>query len=150
MSTLTQLIGGSNGPVTSIVNRASDGGNSTTAAANTVSGKGILSGALTAATLATAVSVTGRGRLNFVSAAANDTTARTIRIKITVDGVSIFDATSASVSASNAGIVAVGAMTTSGPTHQPIDFNESLLIQVASSLTETDKITVYVNYEVWE
>ena len=151
MSNISQLIGTSNGPISAIVNRFSDGGtNSGGNIGSNSPGKAYASGALTANTLATVLSVTGRGRVNWLCAFAADSTSRTIRLKVTVDGVSIFDATSSAITSPNLGIIAIGSGNDSaGYMMQPIDFNSSLLVQIASSLTETDKVTARVNYEVW-
>jgi hypothetical protein len=146
MSTLSQFVGGA--PTTSIVNAVSGGGVTTTVAiqASTSSNtKAVLSGALTANTLATALSVTGGGEVPFLSAYAIDATARTIRCVVTVDGVSVFDATSASISTTNHGLLVmgwVGASSALGNSGAPLRFNASLLVQIASDLTETDKVAI--------
>ena len=102
----------------------------------------ILSGALTANTLSTALSVTGSGSLNFICVAAEDTTSRTVRIKITLDGTAVFDSTSNAFTASSYGVIAVGVYTSSMIAIDDIPFNSSCLIQIASSLSETDKISL--------
>ncbi len=152
MSNLAQFVGG-NGPVTSIVNFFSAGGVQSagltaTASSNT---KETLSGAVTAATLKRLVNLTGRGRVNLLTAYAKDATARTIRCQFIVDGVTIFDATSSSVTAAGAGLMVTGVVDTSSSTQvfQPIDFYSSCEVWVASSLTETDKAAVAINYETW-
>jgi len=106
------------------------------------------SGALTANTLATVVTVTGQGYASMIAAVVDDTTSRTVRLVVIVDGVTAFDATSSTTTTANTGLVAVGSITTvngspvllDGP---PIRFNASLVIRVASSLTETDNLTVW-------
>jgi hypothetical protein len=110
------------------------------------------SGALTSNTLATVLSVSGRGKLNFLTAYTNDVTSRTLRLKITVDGNVISDKTSSTISASNSGLVPVGVWnaTSAVAMFQPIKFYQSLLIEWASSLNETGKFTAGVNYEVWQ
>ncbi len=152
MSNLAQFVGG-NGPVTSLVNYYSGGGVSQTGlTAGTLNNtKETLSGALTAATLATVNSITGRGRLNSLTAYAKDATARTVRCQLIIDGVTVFDATTNSVSAGGAGLVVLGIMDTSAVTQvfQPIDFYTSCVVRIASSLTETDKIATGINYETW-
>jgi len=152
MTTLAQFIG-SDGPVTSIVNRFSDSGaaqaTGLATAAATV-GKAVASGAVTSGVLKTGLSVTGRGRLNFFAITSADVTARTHRVRITADGVVVFDSTSASTGSSGAGIVPVGwfSGSTCGP--QPINFFASLLVEFTSSVTETDKQNLYYSYEVWQ
>jgi hypothetical protein len=117
-----------------------------------------LSGAMTAATLKTALSVTGRGRLNWAALYANDATPRTLRMKITVNGAVIRDYTSASISTANTGFVGVGGGYYNGTTaanvfYQPIRFSESLLIEIASSRAESgvgnDQLTFAYAYEVF-
>lgn len=111
-----------------------------------------LSGAMTANTLKTAYSATGKGRVNFFAVGTNDATSRTIRIKVTVNGASVvFDKTSTALTASGAMATAIGAVQASGsyPTvFQPIDYTNGILIEFASSLTETDKLTTAINAEV--
>lgn len=145
MSVLTQF-GGGRGPVTSIVNGGSDGATSFNLAAVNLNAKGLASGALTSATLATALSITGRGVLNWASVETVDTTSRTVRITVTIDGTEVFDATSSTITSAARGLIAVGSL--SGA-YQPIEFTTSCLVQIASSLTETDKLTTRVAYEVW-
>ena len=155
MPNISQYIG-SNRPPASIINEFSAGGTATTGAPFTTSpGKQILSGALTANTLATALSITGAGMLMLAGLRTMDATARTVRLKITIDGVSCFDATSSSIAVSADGIVGVGSIlnngTAGGSAHvfAQVTFNSSLLIQVASSLTETDKIALKTVYQVY-
>lgn len=145
MSTLSQFMGG--GATTSVINAHSSGG---TAVAINLSAsvnnglREVLSGALTANTLATVLSVTGGGVIPALTAYAKDSTARTVRLKVTVDGTSVFDATSSSVSAAGQGIFAAGSIENTGSFRQgePIRFLTSLLVEVASSLTETDKLAI--------
>jgi hypothetical protein len=113
-----------------------------------------LSGAMTAATLKTALSITGRGRINWAAIYCNDATARTLRMKITVDGSVIRDTTSASISTANGGFVGLGGGFYNGTFatavfYQPVRFGESLLIEIASSVSETDKATFAYAYEVF-
>ncbi|HPL79491.1 MAG TPA: hypothetical protein PKY40_10820 [Burkholderiaceae bacterium] len=92
--------------------------------------------------------------MNWTAVYTNDVTARTLRMKITVDGSVIRDYTSASISTVDTGFVGVGGGYYNGTTgprafYQPIRFSESLLIEIASSVTETDKATFAYNYEVF-
>ncbi len=111
--------------------------------------KKILSGSLTANTLATMLSITGEGVVSTAYLIRQDSTSRTIRLKVTLDGTVIYDATSSTVANQNAGsMLAIGYMdsnSTAGPS-QPIPFKTSFLIEVASSLTETDTIALYTSY----
>lgn len=157
MSSLAQLLGAGNGPVTSIVNAFSAGGASASLSTAVTGNTSVLAssaGALTANTLKSVLSLTGRGSLRFAGAFATDTTSRTIRLKVTIDGASIFDATTNAITATNTGIIGVGTVATSALGYisvmmQPITFQSSCLVQVASSLTETDKVGSMLNYEVW-
>lgn len=142
------------GPVATIVNYYSSGGVNSAAALTAGAAANCkleVSGSLTAATLATAYSLTGRGRLNLFAVYTMDATPRTIRVKITIDGTVVFDATSSSISNSGYGVVPVGVLsgTTGSLAFQPIDFQTSCLIEYASDLTESGKFTRVVNYETW-
>lgn len=133
---------------TSIINYYSSGGVNSGASLSSGSpagGKKVLSGALTANTLATALSVTGQGEVPWLAMHTEDATARTLRMKVTVDGTAVFDATTSSISASGYGQVAVGAQTAANLCYQstsPLRFKTSLLVEIASSVSETDKVSI--------
>jgi hypothetical protein len=150
MSTLSQFAGG-NLPPKVLVNAQSAGGGSAGSfiagivAGNNGNAKYFASGALTANTLATLLSVTGGGVVELLGAYCADATSRTIRVKIVIDGITAFDATSAAIAAGNQGIMCIGSGgTTIVPSFVP--FKSSLLVQVASSLSETDKIFTGIRY----
>lgn len=108
-----------------------------------------LSGALTANTLVDLLNESGSaGQIDQLSITTNDAAARTIRVVFTVDGVVILDATSASISTTNAGGfwagVRSGATTLQLP---PINYTNSIRIQYASNLTETGKFTTGLAYQ---
>jgi hypothetical protein len=149
MTTLSQFTGGRQ--VASIVNYFSAGGVNQANVGSVGATKEIASGATGAAgTLTTVLSISGGGAINYLSAFNATAVSRTIRLKLTIDGVSVFDATSSASASSNTGLVAVGsAIGSSIPgAWQPVCFSSSLLVQVASSVSsETDTITVGVNYE---
>ena len=107
-----------------------------------------LSGAMTATTLKTLLSVSGVGcRVGLLTFRTNDATARTIRVKITVDGTVICDATSARITVAGEGGAFSGVRAAASPFILPmIKSNSTLLIEFASSLTETDKITAEYIY----
>ena len=109
-----------------------------------------LSGALTANTYKTIVSVTGQGILKFCGVASVDATTRTQSIRITIDGVVVCEKSVAGVNAINKGIVAVGGLvdSTSVARFDRLAFNTSLLVEVKSNITETDKLYTLTNYEV--
>lgn len=143
------LFKGANGPVASIINNYSSGSAVTGFSLISANTKEELSGALTAATLKTMVTHTGRGRVNALVIYAKDSTARTLRCKVTVDGTVVFDATSGSAATLGFGMIVVGGAVTNSVEFQPIDYQESLLIEIASSLTETDKVAIGINRETW-
>lgn len=155
MSNLAQFLGFARSPV-SIVNRFSAGSVAPVLITNTTNSglKSYASGALTANTLATATGlgqVTGSGKIKFLSFATADTTARTLRLKLTIDGTSVFDATSSSTTTNSAGIHAVGFTDGSGTPFQVdgIYYNSSFKVEIASSLSETDKCNVFLVYETY-
>jgi hypothetical protein len=118
----------------------------------TAMGRPAASGALTANTLVDLLNESGSaGQIDQLSIYTNDTTARTIRIVITVDGTVLLDATSASIAASNSGgfWAGVGGVTGVGFNGQlpPIKYTNSIRIQYASSLTETGKFTTALAYQ---
>jgi len=145
------------GPVASIVNYYSSGGVASTFAINatdrTMLQEVAAGGAFTAGTLQTIVSHTGRGRLNMLTVHSTNATSRTLRCKVTVDGTVVFDATSSAVTTSNYGLIVNGSIDGSGQgamQFQPIDYQESLLIEVASSLSEAAaNVGIGVNRETW-
>ena len=145
MSNLSQFIGGSRPPKL-LVNQCSDG-----SLINGVPTNGtitILSGALTAATLKSVLTISGAGAVKYLGLRKLDTTSRTIRLKITIDGVAVFDATSAVDTVSTHGFIAVGnRIDASFPILDSVTFNSSLVVEVASSLSETDKLVINTIYE---
>ena len=161
MSNLDQFIGGVIGgvlsdPPTSIVNGYSTNG-------YTVPGNNYLSsglktaatGALTADTLVTVLSITGRGVLDNFGYKQTNATSRTHRVKITIDGVVALDSTSAASAAANNGAMIVGGSfvfaTAAGSPSKPsgmVCFNKSLLIEYASSLSETSLTTMAYAYRL--
>lgn len=110
-------------------------------------------GAYTAGTLQTIISHTGRGRVNMLNVYTKNGTSRTLRLKLTVDGTVIFDATSSAIASNGFGVQVLGGIDTvgGGPLSlQPVDYNESLLVEVASSLSEAANLVgIGVNRETW-
>lgn len=114
--------------------------------------RGAISGALTANTLVDLLNESGSaGQIDQLSIFVNDTTSRTIRIVITVDGTQILDATSAAISALSSGggfwAGVASSATSFGGQLPPIKYNNSIRIQYASSLTETGKFTTALAYQ---
>jgi len=87
----------------------------------------------TASTLETVVSYTGAGCLDLctLNTSLADAT-RTMRLKVTIDGVSAFDEQALSVGANNMVIIAVGENLSTPDI--PIFFEKSLLIEMSSSI----------------
>lgn len=115
--------------------------------------KRVQSGSTTAGVLKTILSAAGSGVLSFLAVESNDTTSRTHRIKVTLDGVVIFDATTgAEISISRTHIV-IGSIANatvnaaSEITFEPLSFNSSLLIEYADSLTESNG--AYIGYRYY-
>lgn len=109
-----------------------------------------LSGALTANTLKTMLDITGSGGIMPILAIRNtDTTSRTLRVVVTVDGASVFDRTSAAFTTATHGAILAGSHHASVPISiPPIRWTTSLKIEIASSLTETDKLETFWNYNL--
>jgi len=159
MSNLNQFMGSP--AVTSIVNKNSSGGNHVifgsivlATLSNMISGKAVYSGALTAATLSPVLSITGEsGYLDVCVAHGANATSRTHTLKITLDGVVVFNATTDACTANSNAIVAVGS-TGNASTGSAVfgnggvKFNTSCLIEYASSLTETDLSLIYYGYRL--
>ena len=143
MSTLSQFGGGAK-PPTSLINSTSTTG-STAVYVSSMGllyiGKTVLSGACTAGVLKTIYSATGSGVVNLFACNGVDATSRTHRIKCTIDGVVVYDATTAAVAEADKGINLIGCFTNVAyiPAFDQIPYNKSFLVEYASSLTETDK-----------
>jgi len=106
--------------------------------------KVVLSGALTANTLATVFSRTGGpSEFSTLYFKTTDGTARTMRVKITIDGSVAFDFTSASIAGPTLGMVISGFQNSAvNVVHGPIRSSTSLVIEIASNLTETNKFEI--------
>lgn len=103
-----------------------------------------LSGTPGADTYESIVSVTGGGYVTFAGVRAVDNTARTMTIKVTIDGVA-FEASTAATAATH-GAVCVGSITGGAPGMEKIPFNISLDISIKQDLNETAKIEAVVKY----
>ena len=148
---LSALGFGANNTTRQIVNANATAGftpfNGDIDATSTVLGKEVLSDALTANTLATVLSLTGPGEVPLLTSYTKDGTARTVRTVVIVDGVTVFDFTSASISVAKRGAIVAGELAWAGGTFyvtqgNPIRFSVSLVVQQASNLTETDKLAL--------
>lgn len=105
----------------------------------------------TAGVFKKALEIFGSGALNFCSAMINGATADTFKLRVTVDGRIIYNA-SCSTSSTNWGFVAVGAVhndSTNGITSygiQRIPFEKSLLVEATT--TTGQYLSVFADYEV--
>lgn len=140
------------GPITprAIVNFDSQGGQALqSGVGNPINCQKFASGALVANTLAAQINVTGGGVINFLRAYVNDSTTRTLRCRLTLDGVVVFDATSAPCGTANSGMQIVGGLAISGSWSAEMDqipFSKSFKFEVASSLSETGTIETVMQY----
>lgn len=109
--------------------------------------KTLASGALTANTLKSLISITGPGRMEYLACYTADATSRTMRIKVTVDGVSAVDVTSGATTDSGGGLYIVGGIATTSWQRQVIVWNSTLNVQIATSVaSETDKLSIAYTY----
>lgn len=108
-----------------------------------------LSGALTAATYKSILTVSGGGTLRFAAMGVVNPTARTASLRIVIDGVTAFERSVAFTGTPNKSIVGVGQVDfDADPRFSDVRFASSLSVDVKSSLTETDVLYVLCNYEV--
>ncbi|WP_343625360.1 hypothetical protein [Roseateles puraquae] len=143
--TQTELGYGSLRATTSVINAHSSGGTSQTFNV-ALNARALLSGALSAGVLSTILNIpSGAGRLSLCALSTVDSTTRTARLRITADGVVVFDATTASISGTGVGIFAAGFNSGSNTLSEgdAIVYTRSLKVEAASSLTETDKLTLF-------
>lgn len=110
-------------------------------------GKLIAIGALTAGVLLPVLSITGSGCLESLYAVTQNATARTMRMQLVLDGVTVFDSTSAAISNTGQGGQVVGFIGNSiYVALARIPFKSSCVFSVASSLTESNAFNVLVQY----
>ena len=128
-----------------------NGGESTLVYANTGAAANCASvsvGTLSAGVLKKVLSISGKGQINFLMALENNGAGPyNNQIKVTLDGTVIFDKT-VSIS-QNYGVIAVGygagAVATGDflAMHQPIQFESSLLVEIASSSASSSQALYY-------
>jgi hypothetical protein len=100
------------------------------------------SGAMTANTLKDLLNESGSaGYVSQLSIFSNDVTARTLRIVVIVDGTTIYDFTSASFANAQTGACLAGIVGTFSYMLPPIYYTNSIRIQYATNVNETDKFT---------
>ena len=160
MSSLSQFSGGGAPVPTGVLNGTAvlralttDAATNGPLAADTLNAKSVLTVALTANTLSTILSLSGSGTIDFLACQSWDSTSRTHRMKVTLDGTVIFDATSRAVASVAKYLPVIGSLvnlSSAAPTMsvipQTIMFNTSLLVEYASSISETAKSYVSYNY----
>ena len=148
MSTLSQFAGGTAMVPKALVNNTSAGSaydmGLNLNPAQTVGIKVATSGALVAGTLVTVLSLTGRGSVGFLACVSTDATSRAHRMKVTIDDVVAYDATSTAYPSSSVGVAVIGGVllgssNTVVPVMDQVPFNKSFLVEYASSVTETGK-----------
>lgn len=156
MANWSAMFGGGGRTPAAIVNAWSGGGVVAAYPVYQGSNKLTLSGAVSAGVLVTALNLTGAGVLKICAVQAQDATARTMRLKVTLDGVAVFDATTASSTTASGIQLAVGHMlgpVVSGGIYtllpDRVHFNSSCLVEIASSLGETNKIGLLSTHEVF-
>lgn len=127
-----------------------NGGASTLVYANTGAAANCASvsvGTLSAGVLKKVLSISGKGRINFLMALENGVGPYNNQVKVTLDGVEIFNKTPSV--AQNYGVMAVGygaGALASGDflaMHQPIQFESSLLVEIASSSASSSQVLYY-------
>jgi hypothetical protein len=141
MSTLSQF--GGLRSTRSIVNGCSTSGYTPFGNCTGTNARQILSGSLTANTLKTLLTVSGGGEFHFLTVTSRDATSRTLRARLTLDGVVVFDSTSAAFTTATIGAVLVGAYSGGNAfvvAPGVVRFNNSAVVEVASSLTEVDML----------
>lgn len=158
MSVASQFFGGGAKPPVLIVNGTSTNGSPPdfVGPSNPLQIFGVkktVSGALTADALTTVLSLTGSGHVGFMACTGADATSRMHRLKMTVDGVVVFDGKTAAATAANVGISLIGSAVSIGTNYgvaaEPVHFKVSLLIEYASSVTETAKTNFYYSYRMY-
>ncbi len=152
MTTLTQLYGGGAGPVISL-QRSFNITPTFNSQISRLAPVSVQSGAMTSGVPKNILTVNGRGRLLLAAVRAVDATARTLTPDIKIDGVSILSpALVFGAADSGCDLVGVSYYTSDSGLGlwEPIDFQSSLVIDLTSSLTETDKATVHYRYQVWQ
>lgn len=111
-----------------------------------------LSGTTSAGTsnLVNLINVPTAARLNALMVSAVDVTSRDVRVVIKVDGTTVFDNTLTALADTDPRVAVgqVGRGTNLSLLFQPIDANNSLLVQFGCSRAETNKLSFSYNYEV--
>ena len=143
MSTLSQFSG--QRPTRSITNAFSSGGWVGTLNAAVLGGRILGSGSTTAGVLKTIFSATGGGVIHGLVVATSNATSRTVRARLTLDGVVVFDSTSAAIAAASTGAQIIGGHNSGNGLFSVSSavFASTAVFEIASSLTETDGIQTH-------
>jgi len=109
----------------------------------------VASGTTTGGVLKSIFSYTGGGGImSHLSIRTANATARTIRLKVTIDGVSVYDNTSSSISSADRGFILSGVISGSSTNIlPPLLWANSITIEIASSLGESNGITTEYVYD---
>jgi len=99
------------------------------------------SGLMSAGVLKQLLSINGSGDISSLCVA-NSGVNQTIRVKVTVDGVVVWDYTTASSSGVVVGAFLTGRPTVSAAQTGPIVFKTSVLVEAASSVNGTDTMSL--------
>jgi hypothetical protein len=145
---ISKLLGG-NRPPSAIINGVSSGGAVNSNMLIFANAKSIVSGAVTANVLAQALTVSGQGVVNLLAIVQSDTVSRAQRLKITIDGISVFDATGSVTTVSNSGLCAIGSSSSSTVAFDQVYFNSGFTVEFSSNISETAKQTVYIVYKLF-
>ena len=138
-------------PPAVIVNENSAGGGTPLNASTLAHGEAVSCGTIVADTYQDALSVTGRGEVDFIAVQNLTTLSKTLGLRIVIDGVECFEAVSAATTTDNAIMIGIGssplaAAYSSGPTGKRV-FLSSLLVQIKSSDDTADNIGLRYAYD---
>src|SRR5574343_745490 len=140
--------GGAAPSTSAIVNKFSSGGVSATNISTGANGVAVASGSGTANTLATLLSVSGSGFCPYLICYSNSATpTHTIRCQVIVDGVTVFDATSDTITTTaDKGMTVVDSIPLSGtysvPSGVPMRYNSSFVVKACSSQSGTNYVAI--------
>lgn len=101
-----------------------------------------------AGVLKTVIAITGGGVLKLLSVLKGNSTVKTVRIRVTIDSVVVFDSTTINSGRPTGGMQAVGFMSGTNVMYEHVPFYESLLVEVASSVTEASGPAIAYVYEL--
>jgi hypothetical protein len=136
-------------PPTSINGRSNTTTTSISTADAQVLGAPVASGAMTANTYKSVLTLSAPGVLKLAAVWTTDSTSRAIGIQIIIDGVTAIDLTGAAVAQASRGLCPVGilGLIQGIAALDRIPFN-TLTVQIKSSVTETDKLQSLILYDL--